>query len=349
MLRRLSIHRTEGEQRALTRAVLPVHVSMAAVEGGTTIEYSDGAREAPACLRCPDAPCLRYQPDELQPEGLPSFPSDGDLSVCPTGAFGWPIDVGVGPVVMPDLCIGCGLCIDRCPVGAIQLGTDGTARVLDDDTPTLKCTKSADALHARVAFERAARSARMAVASDTGLERLAQRISSTGMAGGPKFPNLLTRNLLAGLGWRVAMRRSGDTNIRMDLLAQRASSLCVTEVEFSDAVIDAPRNVLDGIAVLRARYRIPEGALVGLVVAGALPNQRSEYWHVISDIEKALGVRVHTATAAALVLLLWEGRTLEKLPFAALGQSSIRGDIEENIGHTLNLSQGVASALEARK
>jgi ferredoxin len=280
---------------------------------------------------------------------MKSFPGDGDSSVCPTGAVSWPLDSNSGPTVVTEACTGCGICVQRCPAAAIQLGHDGIAIVFDNDTPTLKVKKSGDAVATRANFERATRERRIAVASDESLARVAARIFDIGGQSGPRFPNLVARNLLVALGWSTAMRRAGDTNVRMDLLAQRDGLLCVTEVEFSDAVIDAPRSVLDGLAVLRGRYGVPAEFSAGLVVVGALPNQRSEYWHVMSDIEKTLGVRLHTATAGSLVLLVWEGAQLRHLPFASLGAPSIRSDIEKNLGTKLGITLGEAAALEAAK
>jgi len=185
--------------------------------------------------------------------------------------------------------------------------------------------------------------------SDNAVVRLTERVGRIGAASGTKFPNLYARNLLVAVGWHAAMRRAGDTNVRVDIVAQREAAVCVTEVEFTDAVIDAPRCVLDGIAVLRARYGLLEPTVVGLVVAGVLPNQRSEYWRVVADIEKALAVRVHTVTPAALVFLVWEGRTLNDPPFASHDAPTIRAALEANRLERFDLSLGVASALEAPK
>jgi Fe-S-cluster-containing hydrogenase component 2 len=278
-----------------------------------------------------------------------AFPGDGDTSVCPTGALDWPIDSGAGPTVTEERCIGCGVCVQRCPAGAIQFTARGTAKVLDADTRTLRSARGDDAGKTRASFVAAVRERRVALGTDATMLSFYTRIAAAGRGVGPRFPNLLARNLLVTVGWNTAMRRAGDTNVRLDLLAQRDDLICVAEVEFSDAVIDAPRSVLDGLAVLRTRYGVKPEVSTGLVVASILPNQRSEYWHVMSDIETALGLRVHTITVGALVLLVWAGKALTHQPFGYLGSPSIRADVEKNLAEKPAISLGCAGALEAPK
>jgi len=349
MLRRLEIHRSQGDERVLGRAVTPTRILREGRDGSPAVQYSDGSTEPSACLRCPDAPCIRFRAGELQPPGMLAFPGDGDTSVCPTGALDWPIDSGAGPKVTEERCVGCGLCVQRCPAGAIQFTARGTAKVLDVDTRTLRPARSDDGGKTRSAFEAAVRERRVALGSDATMLTLYARLADAGRRIGPRFPNLLARNLLVTAGWHTAMRRAGDTNVRLDLLSQRDDMICVAEVEFSDAVIDAPRSVLDGLAVLRSRYGVKPEVSTGLVVASVLPNQRSEYWHVMTDIETALGLRVQTITVGALVLLVWAGKALTHLPFGHLGSPSIRADIEKSLAERLSISLGCAGALEAPK
>lgn len=349
MLRRLNIQRNQGYARVLTREVTPQRIIRDAGDGTPSVQYSDGSIEPTACLRCSDAPCIRFSASELQPPDLKAFPGDGDTSVCPTGALEWPIDAGAGPRVVESACVGCGLCVQRCPVGAIQLDVRRLAKVLDADTPTLKTSADDDGGKTRAAFESAERERRVAFATDSGLLAFYERIENVGRSNGPRFPNLITRNLLAAVGWRTAMRRAGDTNIRLDLLAQKESLICIAEVEFSDAIIDAPRSVLDGLAVLRSRYGVKPEASIGLVITNSLPNQRSEYWAVMSDIEAVLGLRVHTLTVGALALLVWSGQPLTHLPIGNLAKQSIRAEIEENLAEELPITLGCAGAFEAQK
>lgn len=112
------------------------------------------------------------------------------------------------------------------------------------------------------------------------------------------------------------MRRKGDVFARMDIVlgAPWPTYGCV-EAEFGDvAVLDAPRDLLDDVAVSVGRLGKDLASLVALVVTDVLPNRRSEYWRIIEDIRKVLGLRIGTVTVLALCLLVWSNRKLWELP-----------------------------------
>ena len=118
------------------------------------------------------------------------------------------------------------------------------------------------------------------------------------------------------------------------------------EVEFGfEGILDAPRNLLDSVAVLCNRYGAKKKALVCLVVASALPNQRSEYWQLIRDIADVLDLRIGTVTWASLMVLVWERRQLKLSPnnelYADTTTFSIRKQIESLLGRSSILHQAI--------
>jgi ferredoxin len=349
MLPHLRLHKARATQRALVGRVEPLRINLGNGAKPTTIVYSDGSASAATCLRCPDARCMRYGFTELRLPGFPTFPGDGTPGVCASGALSWTVDGDSGPTIDRSKCFGCGLCVARCPVGAIHIAKDTTAVIVDTDTKHLRAAANARAIAARPQFTRAARYGTLGVERDASVERVADKIADLLRRSGPRFPTLLARNLLLGTGWQASMRRGGDTNVRIDLIAQRAAMLCAVEVELSDAVIDAPRSVLDSLAVLQARYGVKRKSLMGTVFASGLPNQRSEYWQVIADIQKVLSVRVCTVTPTALIMLVWAGKPLLSLPHGTDGRASIRSGLEKSVGRKLEVSAGVAAALETAK
>ena len=72
------------------------------------------------CLNCEDAPCV---------------------AICPTGAMHRPQPDGM-VVVNPDVCIGCSMCVNACPVGAVIIDPqEGIASKCDLCAGDPQCVK----------------------------------------------------------------------------------------------------------------------------------------------------------------------------------------------------------------
>ena len=108
-------------------------------KGGTrpTILLQDGRSGVGCCLACIDPPCIQsHQFSAAGSTILADFPQYPNTELCPTGAI--TIDAESQRAQVNALtCIGCGLCVVRCPYGAIHLQHDGKAVVSNDDTNSL--------------------------------------------------------------------------------------------------------------------------------------------------------------------------------------------------------------------
>ena len=181
--------------------------------------------------------------------------------------------------------------------------------------------------------------------NDTLLVSIWRRFEEVAKRQSAQFPNHLARNLLIATGIGAAMRRLGDTNIRMDLvLGPPGVDQGTAEVELGMGVVAGPRNVLDNVAVLVARYAASVDNVVPFVVSLALPNQRSEYWQVIKDIRCVLGVRIQSITIGALMVLVWHRAKItidtgEEL-YIDSDSPSLRPKLESILGHSLRIARG---------
>jgi len=63
--------------------------------------------------------------------------------------------------------------------------------------------------------------------------------------------------------------------------------------------------------VLHSRYGYAVDGIDPVGIILSLPNVRSEYYQVIRDIEKVLGLRCRTVTIGALVALMWNCAKLD--------------------------------------
>ena len=199
----------------------------------------------------------------------------------------------------------CGVCASRCPAGAIRMVPyaviDDTARPAFPDT---RDDALADA--ALAALYSTTRSGEFLSESDLVADDMRSRMLAAWNRIGDRFPDILARNLLIAVGCGAAMRRKGDVFARMDIvLGAPWPEFGCAEAEFGDeAVLDAPRDLLDDIAVSVGRFGRSPLSLTALVITDVLPNWRSEYWRIIQDISKVIGVKVGPVTVMELCRLV---------------------------------------------
>ena len=288
------------------------------------VVFRDGSRGRGTCLGCHDAPCMELTESDLNLEGtLEDFPGDPVRDVCPSDAISWN-EEGDAPVIDTATCIGCGLCAVSCPYGAISLSPEGIAQVESSDPDGITVSDP----------------------SVTGEHVLSPRIGvlgniSTRFSGElPEIVNKLTdieaarlvRNMLMGCGLRAGVRRKGDTNIRMDGLLRLASGqIGVVEIETSSAVLDSPRALLEDVAVLHGRLGVHMNEIVPVSILGTLPNSRSEYYQVIDDIEKVLGIRCRTITLGALCSILWHFASVDRIEGDLFTTSQGKTDLTQSV------------------
>lgn len=311
------------------------------LRSGTTVQS--------ACVGCPDLPCMEYSEEELKVPDFEDFPADLNPDVCPTLAISL-MNGKLTPIIDSNRCIACGLCANRCPVGAIRIDSHLGAVVNDKfDDGAFPLAKSPEEIRrSRTELASVTREGQLIAESDKFLSSIMGKIEMIGDVT-TQFPNHLSRNLLIAVGIPTAMRRRGDVNLRMDLVLQHG----VAEVEFvRQALLDSPRNVLDNVAVVVSRYGMSKTTVVPLIVSLGLPNQRGEYWQVINDAADVLGLKIRSLTVGALLLFMWSGKRLKfdgSVFYTRPGKFSIRDDTERIIGHSPQISEGLLGLLESSK
>ena len=300
----------------------------------TKVQLFDGMSASGTCLGCHDAPCMELDASRMDLGGeLSAFPGDPLRDVCPTNAIDWN-DAGEAVQINEDQCIGCGLCALNCPYGAISLTSSGHAFVETDDPDKITQQESAKgAMHVAVP-----KIGSLGDNNSKFLKNLPDVLSALNDAQTTR----LARNVLLCCGISAQMRRKGDTNVRMDgLLRFSTGQIGVVELETSQAVLESPRALLEDIAVLNNRFNVPIEDIIPLSVIGAFPNVRVEYYQVMDDIEKVLGIQCHTITLGALCVLAWHFKTVENFSngqFVTIAGAtdlypSLRASVDDLISH----------------
>jgi ferredoxin len=252
--------------------------------------------------------------NETIPSNFDSFPADRNTRTCAAMA----ISLGVSgtPVIDHERCIMCGVCASRCPVGAIHL-EPGIGAVIEDNPNAAfveeKSVKEACNKALLKNFSALSSEGTILEENDDILDYVFEQSTRAWNLVGERYPNMLARNLLIGAGLGASVGRKGNNYMRMDLLLSPPGvERGVAEVEFGqEAVLDAPRDIMDALAVLISRYGWTVDTSTALIVTDILPNKRSEYWHIIQDIDKVLRIHIGTVTLFALMLIIWNHKKLD--------------------------------------
>lgn len=351
-------HSVSGEGKLLARGAAPSEVEFTAGAGPNRVHFVDESVVDASCLHCHDAPCYRYATGEGECSSLPNLPADRNDEVCPTSAVS--IDPRSGAAVVDATrCIFCGVCVSRCPVGAIHLLPNVGAVVVDAANARFVCTprySETEMFASRDLLRKAERTGLQIQESDALIAEINRRIVGIRSQLTDNFPNHLTRNLIRTAGIAVDMRRTGNNHLRVDLvMGSEGIKQGVVEVEFGDeAILDAPRDVLDDIAVLVSRHGWSGPDIVALIVGDVLPNRRSEFWRIIKDIREVLGIQIGVVTVLALMLVVWARLKLpshiHRLAYTDCDTSSYRETVlEELLGRRLLLTVGASPFVEVVK
>ena len=298
------------------------------------VEFNDGAKGCGTCLGCHDSPCMTLAVDDVAlPEALREFPGAPDRDICPTGAITFDASSEFAEVD-GKACIGCGLCVARCPYGAVSLAHDGVAvvEISDPDDLTADVPVNSPSVTGHLRPERVGR---IGPIDHPALGHMPDSIADLNPHQRARF----VRNLLIECGIKCRTRRMGDTNVRMDgVLATSDGRLGPFEIEFRSDVLESQRELLEDVAVLRGRYGIEVTTIDPVSVLTQLPSTRTEYYRVMDDIEKVLGLRCRTVTVGALLAVFWHFESIDGFPGDLFITSPNGTDLLSSIRHYISNS-----------
>lgn len=333
---------------------IPLQITKTSRSEPAQLVFPNGGTCASSCIGCVNEPCRLLSAEEGTVEGVSAFAGDTSSALCPTKAISWDFDLEV-PKVDPNACISCGLCVSRCPIGAISIQGD-VAVVSTDEGPTDDCQWSTlpystgqDRQRSQLA-SLPQRELREPILDDLAAVHLATTLSKASDV----VQKAAVRSALVAAQCSVSLSRKGDVHTRMDGTYSTTDGVCGSlEVEFGLDSLEAVRATLDDVAVLNSRYGIQKSEQTPLVVCGELPRERQGYWQVIQDIYRVLDIKVRTATLGSLLLLVWNDKrftaaTLNELT-PHFGSTSIREQIEEALGRSVTIAHGHGGVLEPEK
>lgn len=146
---------------------------------------------------------------------------------------------------------------------------------------------------------------------------------------------LLVSTFMNKLNYDTYIPRKGDVNERFDLSAtDKNNQTVIIEIEVPTiSILDSPRMQLENISYFHSRRSIKLEKLVPLVICWDLPNNRTDYWNVVLDIEKITTLKIRTLSLPALALLYWLdlGLNFENDNYYLFSENNILHELEEKL------------------
>lgn len=290
------------------------------------LTLDDGITINSSCLNCYNLNCLTFENDGIVMEELSS--SQTNL-LCPTEAI-FLNESGEVEISNED-CIGCGLCVVSCPVGAIYVGEKDIA-VINRQNQTMEISEEPFHLekYNKIKYSQAIQE------NEKKLRKIIKLIND--LSTRTSVLNRLVCKSLQLTGLNTNITRQGDVNLRMDAISIDSDGCYIlVEIEHT-ANLDSPRDILDDFAVFCSRYDVDKNKTSGLIVLTELPNKRTEYWELITDIEKIVKVKIATLPLSALLASVWSKSQLNLSDFyLGNNNTSARNAISKILGRSIKI------------
>lgn len=277
-----------------SRYILPISAEKRIFRNSFAGFFSKDGEIKGCCCNCREKYCLKYSSQELHSDFFNSFPHNTSNRVCPTCAI---TNVGNGVSIDENKCIGCGICISRCPFSAFAYDANkGKCFVQDNE---IKVSETIIEQEKQIEhFSTLPVSHNYQDISIPFINESALRIISNTDA-----PEIIVRNFLINLGITANTNTQGNQHNRIEFFALADEKYLIGECETSNDVLSVSRRILDDLAVLVSRYAINISDIIPLAVINRLPNKRTDFYEVIEDINKVLGVQINTISYACLFFL----------------------------------------------
>jgi NAD-dependent dihydropyrimidine dehydrogenase PreA subunit len=201
-----------------------------------------------------------------------------------------------------ESCIGCGICISRCPVHAIFFDRDTSRASIrksneyiefaGEDEDFFKYREQLSGL-----FE-PEKEQFNPVDLITPFDRISTLKKSLNDA---NVLQLLVRNLFLLTGAASRLGNPGDNNNWAELVVDDGSALLAVEIEVGSDGLDAARRVVADVALVCGRYGVSIEEVIPVVVMVQLPNVRTDFYRVVANLRERLGLRVLTVPLAVLI------------------------------------------------
>lgn len=313
-MRRLSISSNQDGPGITRLSITPKTLVFG--NAGSFIEDDKGIRYKGTCIGCGDSLCMEYTDAELSTPLFQAFPHNTSKRVCPTHAITCDSDSRYA-CINPDLCIACGLCVQRCPTAAIQFDF-ASRKCVVNRTPSI--TQSCTETEQREFIEgtKSCRQKCLFTKIPVGFSELYQESIYNASKRIADVSEIIVRNTLVNMGIPCKTNAAGNNHNRTEFFGQQGDMIIIGESNSSDTdTLSVTRRILDDVAVMVSRYSIDAKKIRPLSVINGFPNRRTDYYEVVHDIQSILGIQISTVTYHLLFVLNLFGIKLSITDFTA--------------------------------
>lgn len=258
------------------------------------------------CLGCPDTPCIYLIDDQMAKQTRIDSVASLDRRVCLTDS----LRLGEhGVIEVSDSCIGCGLCVAFCPVNAIQLDVKKMkVRVVSRSSNYEEFSGSdQDFFKARNQMSSLFKSTGNKKVESDHIVSVLQKLSPLRQSpDGNRALQLFIRNVFLSTGVAARLKNQGDNNNWAELGVDDGSNIFPIEIESATDGLDSARRVISDVAIVCSRYQVSINEVIPVVVMFQLPNIRTDYYEIVADTVKRLGVRIFTVPISLVVLSIFD-------------------------------------------
>jgi len=305
MIKRLKRKEENDFKAAILKAGITPISKIISNKGINRIQTDDGEFHEGICINCNEKACYTYTENEIDTDILEGLPYNNDRRVCPSEAI--ELIRGKGIEINQDLCIGCGICINRCPTAGIAMDDHGLfAQVSYKESVIFETINTPDAKRQSASFK---------IFNDLPSERLITKITQDFANNFVERFNkqskknrslelILLRNFLIQLGILVKASATGNNDSRADLIARQDDYFLPIESELQGTdILGLPRRILENIAFLHTRHGIDKSQIQAIATFLLFPRKRSDIYEVIGDIKKITGFEIKILPLYTLYLL----------------------------------------------
>lgn len=304
MIRKLKVlEKGDFQGLILKDGFKPVEVTYSNIKENV-IKFSNGVNENGVCINCRDKPCFNYSAEEINTDILEGFPFNNDPRVCPSNAIILSETRGID--IKDEDCIGCGICVMRCPFGGITLKTEERVPRVNNhpgnifeittdinDERRLNTYKLFSGINRKISIDK--------FKLDFSKNFRHYFFKMTNQVNDLEL--ILIRNLMLGIGILNKVAAKGNVDTRIDFLGVFGENKIPGESGMNGTdILGLPRRILEDFAVLHSRYSIPREQIIPIIFLFEFPRKRSDYYEVITDIKNITGIEIKTLPVHFLLL-----------------------------------------------